>query len=70
MQPTRAPLDATPASVRGELVELWRARQLLWAFVWNDLRSRYVGSSIGFFLNLISAMPTSVLPSDVKPSWV
>ena len=60
MQPTRAPDDATPArvtraaapppaSVRGELVELWRARALLWAFVWNDLRSRYVGSSIGFF---------------------
>lgn len=65
MLPTRAPTDATPvrvsraatppaASVRAELVELWRARRLLWAFVLNDLRARYVGSSIGFFWTVVN----------------
>lgn len=41
-------------TVRGELMELWRARQLLWAFVWNDLRARYLGSSIGFFWTVVN----------------
>ena len=33
----------------GELSHMAQAHRLLWAFVWNDLRARYVGSSIGFF---------------------
>jgi ABC-type polysaccharide/polyol phosphate export permease len=37
----------------GELRELYRARRLLWAFVRNDLRARYVGSSIGFFWTVL-----------------
>lgn len=37
----------------GELADLYRARALLWAFVWNDLRARYVGSSIGFFWTVL-----------------
>lgn len=45
-----------PASVRGELAELWGARRLLWAFVWNDLRARYVGSSIGFFWTVVNPL--------------
>lgn len=46
--------EPAPVTVRGELLELWRARQLLWAFVWNDLRARYVGSSIGFFWTVVN----------------
>lgn len=45
---------APPVTVRGELLELWGARRLLWAFVWNDLRARYVGSSIGFFWTVVN----------------
>ena len=40
----------------GELRALWRARQLLRAFVWNDLRARYVGSSIGFFWTVVNPL--------------
>lgn len=40
-------------SALGELRELYGARQLLWAFVWNDLRARYMGSSIGFFWTVL-----------------
>jgi ABC-type polysaccharide/polyol phosphate export permease len=64
--PTPAPTESpAPAPVRraahpprptvlGELGELVRARRLLWAFVWNDLRARYVGSSIGFFWTVVN----------------
>jgi ABC-type polysaccharide/polyol phosphate export permease len=40
--------------VGGELRALWEARNLLWAFVRNDLRVRYVGSSIGFFWTVVN----------------
>ena len=33
---------------------MWAGRRLLWAFVRNDLRSRYVGSSIGFFWTVVN----------------
>ena len=36
------------------LTELWRHRELLSAFVLNDLRYRYVGSSIGFFWTVVN----------------
>ena len=36
-------------SAWGELRELWRARSLLAAFTRNELRVRYVGSSVGVF---------------------
>ncbi|MFZ5478978.1 MAG: ABC transporter permease [Myxococcota bacterium] len=42
----------TPSAV-GELRALWQARRLLWAFTWNDLKGRYVGSSIGFFWTVL-----------------
>jgi lipopolysaccharide transport system permease protein len=51
------PRPARPApSAAGELRELWRARELLWAFVRNDLRQRYVGSSIGFFWTVVNPL--------------
>ncbi len=50
---SRAAAPAVP-SVAGELRELYHARRLLWAFVWNDLRARYVGSSIGFFWTVVN----------------
>lgn len=51
------PGDARPApSARAELAELWQARELLWAFVRNDLRVRYLGSSIGFFWTVVNPM--------------
>ncbi len=36
------------------LQELWQHRELLSAFVVNDLRFRYVGSSIGFFWTVVN----------------
>lgn len=67
MEPRTAPLpDASPASAGApgapdpsafvELLGLWRARDLLWAFVRNDLRQRYVGSSIGFFWTVVNPL--------------
>lgn len=53
----RRPASPTPPppapTALGELADLYRARALLWAFVWNDLRARYVGSSIGFFWTVL-----------------
>ena len=37
-----------------ELGTLYAHRHLLWAFVRNDLRGRYVGSSIGFFWTVVN----------------
>lgn len=65
MEPTRAPIETPPprihrageplpGSVAGELRELWRGRDLLLALVRNDLRARYVGSSIGFFWTVVN----------------
>lgn len=54
--PTEAPPPprrAEPGAI-AELWELWRARALLRSFVWNDLRVRYLGSSIGFFWTVIN----------------
>jgi ABC-type polysaccharide/polyol phosphate export permease len=63
LEPKRAPAEPTatprarPAtsapSAWGELRALWHARRLLRAFVWNDLKARYVGSSIGFFWTVL-----------------
>lgn len=36
------------------LLDLWHNRELLGAFVVNDLRYRYVGSSIGFFWTVVN----------------
>ena len=59
--PDAAPASAgaaTPpeASALRELWGLWNARGLLWAFVRNDLRQRYVGSSIGFFWTVVNPL--------------
>lgn len=48
------PAPAAGPSPSGELRQLWGARGLLWAFVRNDLRVRYLGSSIGFFWTVIN----------------
>jgi lipopolysaccharide transport system permease protein len=37
-----------PSALR-ELAELWKARQLLVAFVLHELQSRYLGSSVGLY---------------------
>lgn len=64
MQPATDPSPSPPAaaspaprarpSARAELALLWRERRLLWSFVRNDLRARYVGSSIGFFWTVVN----------------
>ncbi len=41
-------------SALGELRTLWGARRLWWALTANDLRVRYLGSSIGFFWAVIN----------------
>jgi lipopolysaccharide transport system permease protein len=46
--------EPAPITMRGELRDLWSGRLLLWAFVKNDLRARYVGSSIGFFWTVVN----------------
>lgn len=43
-----------PPSALGELRTLWGARRLWWALTANDLRVRYLGSSIGFFWAVIN----------------
>lgn len=50
---TEAPRPSAPSAL-AELRELWLARSLLWSFVQNDLRVRYVGSSIGFFWTVVN----------------
>lgn len=50
-----APVDPpAPPSALAELLSLWRARNLLAAFTRNELRVRYVGSSIGVFWTVIN----------------
>ncbi len=41
--------------------DLWDHRRLLWAFVVNDLRHRYVGSSIGFFWTVVTPIMELVI---------
>lgn len=51
--------DAAPRpdpSALAELGELWRARSLLAAFTRNELRVRYVGSSVGVFWAVLTPM--------------
>lgn len=54
----RSPSGPTvgPATGDGGLRDLWRFRDLLWRFVVNDLRHRYVGSSIGFFWTVVTPL--------------
>lgn len=53
--PTPAASPPAPApSAAAELLALWRARGLLWAFVRKDLQERYLGSSIGFFWTVVN----------------
>ena len=48
--------DPGPGSQTGGLLEVIRHRRLVWAFVMNDLRHRYLGSSIGFFWTVITPL--------------
>ena len=48
--------DPEPGHASGGLGELWRHRRLVWAFVLNDLKHRYTGSSIGFFWTVITPL--------------
>ncbi len=48
------PTDERSGFEWGSLRELWKHRELLMAFVINDLRHRYVGSSIGFFWTVVN----------------
>ncbi len=47
---------AEPASPSawGELTALWQSRRLLWTLTATDLRTRYIGSSIGFFWTVVN----------------
>lgn len=42
------------ASALGEIALLWRSRRLFWALTANDLKVRYLGSSIGFFWAVVN----------------
>jgi lipopolysaccharide transport system permease protein len=48
--------DPDPGHASGGLGELWRQRRLVLAFVMNDLRQRYTGSSIGFFWSVVTPL--------------
>lgn len=52
--PAPGTVGPRPRPVLAELWDLWRHRRLLAAFVENDLRYRYVGSSIGFFWTVVN----------------
>ena len=45
-----------PRAVLAELHELWVHRALLSNFVINDLKFRYIGSSIGFFWTVVNPL--------------
>ncbi len=57
-QPTarRITPDTDPGHATGGLGDLWRQRRLVLAFVVNDLKHRYTGSSIGFFWTVITPL--------------
>ncbi len=48
--------EPDPGYASGGLGELWRHRRLVMAFVLNDLKHRYVGSSIGFFWTVVTPL--------------
>ena len=48
--------DPEPGHATGGIVDLWRHRRLVAAFVINDLKHRYTGSSIGFFWTVITPL--------------
>lgn len=48
--------EPEPGHASGGIGELWRHRQLVWAFVINDLKQKYVGSSIGFFWTVVTPL--------------
>ena len=48
-----APATAPPSAL-AELRALWDARRLFWALTQNDLRVRYLGSSIGLFWAVVN----------------
>ena len=47
-------MGVEPPSAIGELRALWDARRLFWALTANDLKVRYLGSSIGFFWTVVN----------------
>lgn len=48
--------ELEPGHATGGLKALWAHRKLIWAFVVNDLRQRYAGSSVGFFWTVITPL--------------
>jgi ABC-type polysaccharide/polyol phosphate export permease len=46
--------EAAPVGVASELRLLWRNRPLLAAMVLSDLKTRYIGSSIGLFWTIVN----------------
>lgn len=49
-----APSGPTGPTASGELRVLWEARGLFWALTLNDLKVRYLGSSIGLFWAIVN----------------
>ena len=45
-----------PGHATGGLGDLWRHRRLVLAFVVNDLKHRYTGSTIGFFWTVVTPL--------------
>ena len=52
----RITADPDPGHATGGLGDLWRHRKLVQAFVINDLKHRYTGSTIGFFWTVITPL--------------
>ena len=48
--------ETQETTARQGLRALWASRQLMWRFVVNDLRTRYVGSAIGFFWTVVNPL--------------
>ncbi len=48
--------EPVPPSAWGELTALWQSRRLLWTLTATDLRTRYIGSSIGFFWTVVNPL--------------
>lgn len=46
--------DPSPPTAWGELEALWQSRRLLWTLTATELRTRYIGSSIGFFWTVVN----------------
>jgi ABC-type polysaccharide/polyol phosphate export permease len=60
----------TPAGLLGNLRELWRFRELLWAMTERELRIRYKNSALGFFWSLLNPLVTIAVMTVVFKTFL